>query len=79
MFYLWVNLWLQERCGLPGGLVALIIPSEEPNSHAKHETRSYLSAVASQGRLESFLQECRQPGEPIPGLREDLAHWALAA
>jgi hypothetical protein len=79
VFYLWVNLWLQERFGLPGALVALIIPPEEASVPAKNETRSYLSAVASQGRLESFQQECRQPGEPIRGLREDITHWALAA
>jgi hypothetical protein len=79
VFYLWVNLWLQERCGLPGALVALVVPSEELNTQAKHETRSYLSALASQGRLEFFMQECAQPGEPIRDLKADIMHWAQAA
>jgi len=79
VFYLWVNLWLQERCGLPGALVALVVPPEEPNSPAKHETHSYLSALASQSRLEFFLRECTQPGEPIHNLKADIMHWALAA
>jgi hypothetical protein len=79
VFYLWVNLWLQERCGLPGALVALIVPPEESSSEAKDETRRYLSAVANQGRLEFFVQECNQPGESIRDLRENIMHWALAA
>lgn len=79
VFYLWVNLWLQERGGLPGALVALVVPPEESNSLAKHETRSYLSAVASQGHLELFMQECTQPGEPIQNLKANIMHWALTA
>lgn len=79
VFYLWVNLWLQERGGLPGALVALVVPAEESNSRAKHETRSYVSALASQGRFEFFMQECTQPGEPIHDLKADIMHWALAA
>ena len=79
VFYLWVNLWLQERCRLPGALVALVVPPEEPKSQANHETRRYLSAVASQGRLEFFVQDCTQPGEPMRDLKADLTHWALAA
>jgi len=79
VFYLWVNLWLQERCGLHGALVAFIVPPEEASSQAKNETRRYLSAVASQGRLEFFMQECNQPGESIRGLRENIMHWAQAA
>jgi hypothetical protein len=78
-FYLWVNLWLQERSGLPGALVALVVSPEESNPAAKNETRSYLAAVASQGRLEFFLQECNQPGESIPDVREDVTRWAEAA
>ena len=78
-FYLWVNLWLQERCGLPGALVALIVPSQQSNPQAKNETRTYLSAVASQGGLECFLQECDQVGKPIRDLREHIMHWAQAA
>jgi hypothetical protein len=79
VFYLWVNLWLQERCGLPGALVALIAPPEAARSQASNETRRYLSAVASQGHLEFFMQECNQPAEPIRDLMEDFMHWALAA
>ena len=79
VFYLWVNVWLQERSGLHGALVALIVPPEEASSQAKDETRRYLSAVANQGRLEFFMQEGNQPGEPIRDLREDIMHWALAA
>jgi len=79
VFYLWVNLWLQERGGLPGALVALVVPPAESNSRAKQETRSYLSALASQGRLEFFMQECTQPGEPIHDLKADILHWAPAA
>jgi hypothetical protein len=79
VFYLWVNVWLQERSGLHGALVALIVPPEESSSEAKDETRRYLSAVANQGRLEFFVHECNQPGEAIRDLREDIMHWALAA
>ncbi|MGD0259197.1 MAG: hypothetical protein ABSD29_05155 [Verrucomicrobiota bacterium] len=78
-FYLWVNLWLQERSGRPGALVALVVPPEELNSGAKNETRRYLSAVASQGRLEFLIQECNLPSEPIRDLREDIMRWAKAA
>jgi len=77
-FYLWVNLWLQERSNLPGALVALVVRPEESNVWV-NETRRYLAAVASQGRLEFFLRECDQPGELIPDLREDITHWAKAA
>ena len=77
-FYLWVNLWLQERSNLPGALVALVVRPEESNAWV-NETRRYLAAVASQGRLEFFLRECDQPGELIPDLREDITHWAKAA
>jgi hypothetical protein len=79
VFYLWVNLWLQERNGLPGALVALVVAPEESNSAARYETRSYLYAVASQGRLELFMKECKQPGESIHDFREDLMHWAQVA
>jgi len=77
-FYLWVNLWLQERSGRPGALVALLVPPEESNSWM-NETRRYLSAVASQGCLEFLVQESNQPGEPILALREDIMRWAKAA
>ncbi len=55
-FYLWVNLWLQERSVRPGALVALLVPFEASNS-AAIETRRYLSAVASQGQLEFLMHE----------------------
>jgi hypothetical protein len=79
IFYLWVNLWLQQRSGLPGALVALVLSPEESNPAATNETRRYLAAVASQDCLEFFLQECNQPGESIPDLREDIMRWAEAA
>jgi hypothetical protein len=79
IFYLWVNLWLQQRSELPGALVALVVPLEELNPAAKNETRWYWAAVASEGRLEFFMQECKQPGEPIAELREDIMRWAKAA
>jgi len=78
VFYLWVNVWLQERSGRPGALVALVIPPEALNSGSS-ETRRYLCAVASQGRLEFLLPECDQPGERIRDLGEDLVRWADAA
>ena len=77
-FYLWVNVWLQQRAGLHGVLVALIVPPEGPNSGA-NETRRYLYAVASQGRLELLTQDYEQLGAPIPDLREDILRWAKAA
>ena len=77
-FYLWVNLWLQERSGVPGALVALVVPPEESNAWV-NETRRYLAAVASQGQLELFIQESNRPGETILDLREDIMHWAQAA
>ncbi len=71
VFYLWVNLWLQVRSGLPGALVALVVPGEE--SHfGVNETRRYLCAVASQGGLE--LLECNQPNRPI---REAVSNEAV--
>ena len=77
-FYLWVNLWLQERSGLPGALVALVVPPEESNAWL-NEARRYLSAVGSQGQLELFIQESNRPGEPVLDLKEDITHWAQAA
>jgi hypothetical protein len=78
-FYLWVNVWLQQRSGLPGALVALVAPSEASNPGAKNETRRYLAAVASQGRLEFLIQEYNQSGGPIRDLRDDVMRWAKAA
>jgi hypothetical protein len=78
-FYLWVNLWLQERCGLPGALVALIVPPQQANPQPRNETRAYLAAVATQGRLECFMQERDHPGELVRDLREGIVHWAEAA
>ncbi len=73
VFYLWVKLWLQVRAGRPGALVALIVPAEGLNKGSR-ETRRYLCAVASQGRLE--LLESNRPEEPVRGLREDVFQWA---
>jgi hypothetical protein len=78
-FYLWVNVWLQQRSGLPGALVALVVRPQEPSLVAKNETRSYLYAVVSQGHLEFMLQESKQPGNPIEFLGEDIIQWAKAA
>jgi len=77
-FYLWVNVWLQKRCGLPGALVALLVPPEESEA-ASMETRRYLSAVASQGHLEFLVQECNRPGELIRDFGAYVARWAQAA
>jgi hypothetical protein len=78
--YLWVNLWLQARSVRPGALVALLVPREaSTSSSAAIETRRYLSAVASQGHLEFFMQECNRPGESALDFREDLMQWAQAA
>jgi hypothetical protein len=70
-FYLWVNLWLQERFMHPGVLVALLIPTEESNS-GSIETRRYLSAVAHQGHLEFLIQERNRQGEPTREVEEDI-------
>ena len=77
-FYLWVNLWLQVRSVRPGVLVALLVPPEESNSGAI-ETRRYLHAVASQGRLEFLMQEYSPQGQTIAGVREDIVRLAKAA
>ena len=69
-FYLWVNLWLQERSMRPGVLVALIVAPEESNAGAV-ETRRYLSAVASQGHLKFLMREHSQPGETSREVEED--------
>jgi hypothetical protein len=71
VFYVWVNLWLQERSGLHGTLVGLVLPSAGSNSRVG-EMRRYLCAVASQAGLE--LLESNDPDEPIRALREDLSH-----
>ena len=70
-FYLWVNLWLQERSGRPGVLVALLVAPEESTSGA-NETRRYLSAVASQGHLDFLIRECNRPSETIREVEEDI-------
>lgn len=77
-FYLWVNVWLQQRSGLPGALVALVVPPEEVTFGA-NETRRYLCAVASQGGLEFVIQEYNQSDGPNPNLRDDIMRWAKAA
>lgn len=75
-FYLWVNLWLQVRAGLPGALVALVVP-EDGSTLAVNETRRYLRAVASQGGLEYL--ESNHPGAPSCNLRVDGFQWLAAA
>jgi len=77
-FYLWVNLWLQQRFGLPGALVVLLGTSGDWGP-AHNETRSYLHAVASQGRLELFFKECDGEGGVSHVLGEELMDWAKAA
>jgi hypothetical protein len=79
IFYLWVNLWLQQRAGLPGALVALVVPLEASSPAAKNETRRYLATIASEGRLEFLMPQCNQPGEPLFDLKEDILRWAKAA
>jgi hypothetical protein len=78
IFYLWVNVWLQQRSGFSGALVALVVRPDESHCGA-NETQRYLYAVASQGHLEFLIQEASHPGEPIRMLREDVLHWAKAA
>jgi hypothetical protein len=77
-FYLWVNLWLQQRSGRSGALVALIDSVGEPSSDSR-ETRRYLNAVANQGRLELFLKECDLSSEPVSVPREELLQWAKSS
>ena len=55
-FYRWVNVWLQQRAGLPGALVALLVRSGESQSGAE-EKRNYLCAIAHQGGLAFLTQE----------------------
>ena len=69
-FYLWVNLWLQERFVRPGVLVALLNPPEDSNSGAI-ETRRYLSAVANQGHLEFLIHERNRQGGTTREVEED--------
>jgi hypothetical protein len=76
-FYLWVNLWLQMRRGLPGALVGLLGTSVDANS-AANETRRYLHAVASQGGLRLFIKG--RGRDPVSGeFGHDPADWDKAA
>jgi hypothetical protein len=77
-FYLWVNLWLQQRCGRPGALVVLLGTSGDVGP-ACNENRSYLHAVASQGRLELFFKDCDAEAGVSNVLGEELTEWAIAA
>jgi hypothetical protein len=77
-FYLWVNLWLQQRNGLPGALITLVGTTGD-SGVASIETRSYLHAVASQGHLELLFKRYPLSGEPPKDLAEDLTQWAQAA
>lgn len=78
VFYLWVNLWLQQRSRRPGLLIALVVPSAESKAGAM-ETRRYLCAVADQGGMEFLMHKCNQPGGPACVLPEDFMAWAKAA
>ncbi len=73
-FYLWVNLWLQERSVRPGVLVALLVPLEVSNSGVS-ETRRYLAAVASQGQLELLMHDW---GDPVHDLGAALRSLEVA-
>jgi hypothetical protein len=77
-FYLWANLWLQQRAGRPGALIALIDTDAE-NRAGSRDIRSFLQALARQGRLELFLKECQRPSAPAGVLGEDQGEWAKAA
>jgi hypothetical protein len=77
-FYLWVNLWLQQRNGLPGALIALVGTTGDSGTGAM-ETRSYLHAVASQAHLELLFKRYPPSGEPAKDLAADLTQWAQAA
>jgi len=70
-FYLWVNLWLQERSGRPGVFVALLVAPKESNAEAR-ETRRYLSTLASQGHLDFLIRECDRQGETSGEIEEDI-------
>jgi hypothetical protein len=69
-FYLWVNMWLQERSGRPGVLVTLLAEAEDANSGAI-ETRRYLAAVAHQGQLQFLINERSRQGETTREVEED--------
>ena len=77
-FYLWVNLWLQQRFGLPGALVVLLGTSGDWGP-AYNEARSYLHAVASQGRLDLLFKECDGEAGVSNVLGMELMEWAKAA
>ncbi len=78
VFYLWVNLWLLNRTGRPGALIALVVQPDGPNSGSV-ETRRYFHAVAAQGAMELFIQEGDASGTPMGDLEEDLLQWTQAA
>jgi hypothetical protein len=77
-FYLWVNLWLQQRCGRPGALVVLLGTTGDVGP-ACNEIRSYLHAVASQGGLELFFKDCEAEAGVSILLGEELMEWAITA
>jgi len=78
VFYLWVNLRLQQRQSAPGALIALVGVTSGQNL-AFIETRSYLHAVASQGRLELLFKRFDPAAEPLPDLGNRLRQWSQAA
>jgi hypothetical protein len=77
-FYLWVNLWLQQRSRRSGALVGLVGTSGESTA-ASHETRRYLHALASQGHLDLILKQCDPSSGPVSVPGEELRHWAKSA
>ncbi len=76
-FYLWVNLWLELRAGLPGALVALVGTSQDARSEPS-DIRGYLQAVARQGGLALFQNDRSGPITPNGGLEGELRRWAKA-
>lgn len=49
----WIELWLQEKQGRPGILLAL---PDQANERVSYATPSYLEGVAKRGNMEFFLQ-----------------------
>jgi hypothetical protein len=62
-YYRWVNLWLEERAGLPGLLIALV-PAVDSSRPATKDALEYLQALAKQGGLEFLSQDCDRPARP---------------
>ena len=78
IFYLWVNVWLQERSRFPGVVVATVVASEEMGPFT-NETWRFVHAIASQGRLNLSIQDYNQPLQPVLGPKDGPARLAEAA